>query len=81
MTDEPKVDHLKANEPSAQPVKPSCRARRVTLASALKQARKAGVNVKRADIEPDGRVSLTFGNPNDPVTENEWDRVLHRDKN
>jgi len=36
------------------------RQRKPTLAGALKQAKKAGVNVSGATIE-DGKVSLTFG--------------------
>jgi hypothetical protein len=37
------------------------RERRPTLAAALKQASKAGVDVKGATLAADGSVSLTFG--------------------
>jgi hypothetical protein len=39
------------------------RRRRPTLAGALKQASKAGVNVKGATVAADGSVSLQFGEP------------------
>jgi hypothetical protein len=39
------------------------RARRPTLAGALKQASKAGAKVRGATVAADGRVSLQFGEP------------------
>jgi hypothetical protein len=48
------------------------RERKPTLAAALKQASKAGVDVKGATLAADGSVSLTFGKPS-PVKHNSWD--------
>jgi hypothetical protein len=53
------------------------RQRRPTLAVALRQADKAGVNVVGATIRRDGSVALAFGSvsgrPESP--DNEWDTV------
>ena len=46
----------------ASPRMPRRRRRKTTLASALKEARKAGAAVSAATIE-DGKVTLTFGEP------------------
>ncbi len=61
-----------------EPCKPRTRrARKPTLAQALREAAKAGVNVAGATIE-DGKVSLTFGKPSAAtVNENEWDEELY----
>jgi len=53
---------------------PRRRARRPTLARALREARKAGVNVAGATIE-DGKVSLTFGEAQ-PEPTNDHDKWL-----
>ena len=42
---------------------PPRRRRKLSLASELRQAAKAGLNVTAAMIEPDGRLSLRFGEP------------------
>lgn len=54
------------------------RARRPTLAAALKQANKAGIDVKGATLAADGSVSLTFGNTvsGNGASDNPWDEVL-----
>jgi hypothetical protein len=52
------------------------RPRRPSLAKELREAKKAGMPVKGAIVEP-GRITLTFGDPADVVDVNEWDRVLH----
>ena len=51
------------------------RARRPTLASALRQARKVGASVSGATISADGSVTITFGQPTVAESENEWDTV------
>ena len=54
------------------------RTRRPTLAAALKQANKAGVDVKGATLAADGSVSLMFGKPSTAtVNENEWDLDIY----
>jgi hypothetical protein len=47
------------------------RRRKTTLARALREAAKAGVNVAGATIE-DGKVTLTFGEPRPTETGNPW---------
>jgi hypothetical protein len=49
--------------------------RRPSLANALREAKKAGMSVKGAIVEP-GRITLTFGDPAEVGDVNEWDRVL-----
>jgi len=51
------------------------RVRRPTLRDALKAAKAAGQTVKSAVVEPDGRVTLTFGS-GESVTADDWDRKL-----
>jgi hypothetical protein len=58
---------------AAQPRTP--RQRKPNLATAIKLARKAGVNVSGAVFETDGRLSLTFGesnNANGSSTLDDW---------
>jgi hypothetical protein len=49
--------------------------RRPSLAKELREAKKAGMPVKGAIVEP-GRITLTFGDPAATIDVNEWDRVL-----
>jgi hypothetical protein len=49
--------------------------RRPSLAKELRDAKKAGMSVKGAIVEP-GRITLTFGDPAEVGDVNEWDRVL-----
>jgi hypothetical protein len=51
------------------------RERKPTLAAELKQASKAGVDVKGATVAADGAVSLQFGEAQ-PEPKNETDREL-----
>ena len=51
------------------------RARKPTLAGALKQASKAGVDVKGATLAADGSVSLQFGEPQTEQT-NDLDKWM-----
>jgi len=51
------------------------RPRRPSLARELRKAKKAGMPVKGAIVEP-GRITLTFGDPAEIIDVNEWDRVL-----
>jgi hypothetical protein len=46
--------------------------RKPTLVSELRQAKKAGLSVKGATIEPDGRLSLQFGEPEPTEASNPW---------
>jgi len=56
--------------------------RKPTLASELRQARRAGLSVTAAIIDPDGRLSLQFGEPTaESVESNPWDRVLNHAQN
>jgi hypothetical protein len=48
------------------------RQRRPTLASALKQAAKAGTPVRRATIEADGAVTIVVGQPEPTEATNPW---------
>jgi hypothetical protein len=78
------VDHLtaldlvvgSAAKPEPQP-KPK-RKRRPTLISVAKQAARAGLEVKRYEVDPDGKISIVTGKPDitNPETGNEWDSVL-----
>jgi hypothetical protein len=53
------------------------RHRKPSLAAAIKQARKAGVDVQGATVRPDGSVSLTFGHPAESnVAGNPWDGAV-----
>jgi len=51
------------------------RPRHPSLAKELREAKKAGMSVKGAIVEP-GRITLTFGDAAEVVDINEWDRVL-----
>jgi|SRR5271166_3718280 hypothetical protein len=51
------------------------RPRRPSLAKELREAKKAGMSVKGAIVEP-GRITLTFGGRAEVLDVNEWDRVL-----
>jgi len=49
-----------------------------TLVSVAKQAEKAGLEVARYEVDPDGKISVVTGKPDitTPETGNEWDSVL-----
>jgi len=51
------------------------RPRRPTLRSALDAAQKAGKPVKSATVDPDGKITITFGEPTADATD-DWDRKL-----
>ena len=54
------------------------RRRKPSLAAALNDAQKAHTPVKTAVVEPDGKIVLTFGEPETGGAKaNEWDTVLH----
>jgi hypothetical protein len=50
--------------------------RRPSLASALAAAKRAGQTVRSATIDPNGGVTLTFGNEAPTESGEEWDRAL-----
>jgi hypothetical protein len=69
---------------SEPPSKRVRRQRRPTLSAALKAAKAAGQTVKSAVLDPDGRVTLTFGSGESVASTNDdWDKKLeeleHRD--
>src|SRR5262245_8784531 len=49
--------------------------RKPTLASAAKQARKAGIEVGRYEIKPDGSIVIVPGQPAPDADANPWDVV------
>jgi len=51
------------------------RPRRPTLRSALAAAKAAGKAVRSATIDPDGKVTITFGEPAADATD-DWDKKL-----
>jgi hypothetical protein len=53
--------------------------RKPTLLSVAKQARKAGIEVARYEVEPSGKIVLVTGKGDSAdVTANPWDAVLSR---
>ena len=62
---------------SEPPNKPTRRQRRPTLRDALNAARSSGQKVKGAVVEPDGKITLTFGDSAvDGTNDSDWDRKL-----
>jgi hypothetical protein len=51
------------------------RKRRPSLRGALEAAQKVGQKVKGAVVEPDGKITLIFGEPK-ADTNDDWDRKL-----
>jgi|SRR5215813_3210677 len=61
----------------AAPIKPTRKPRKPTLASAKKQASKAGIEVNRYEMKPDGTIAVVPGAPTANDAEaNPWDEVL-----
>jgi hypothetical protein len=57
------------------------RQRKPTLASVAKQASKAGIEVARYEIEPNGKIVVVTGKPGEQdSTINEWDDLYGKDK-
>jgi hypothetical protein len=51
--------------------------RKPTLLSVAKQARRAGIEVARYEIEPSGKIVVVTGKPDSADgTQNPWDSVL-----
>jgi hypothetical protein len=51
--------------------------RRPTLTSIARQAAKAGLEVSRYELDPDGKISIVIGKPGAETTiSNPWDEVL-----
>ena len=59
-----------------EPDKRGRQRRRPTLKSALDAAQKAGKPVKSAMVDPDGKITLTFGEPAADNADDDWDRKL-----
>jgi hypothetical protein len=55
------------------PEEPARRRRRLTVARAIREIQKAGASIARVEIEPDGRIALTFGERTTPKSNNELD--------
>src|SRR5262245_19527894 len=59
----------------ASPPPHARRQRKPNLASALRQAPKAGASVQGAVIDPSGKIELRFGEPEKPTT-NPWEAEI-----
>jgi hypothetical protein len=53
----------------------SKRQHRPKLSAALKAAKSAGLPLRGASISPDGKIELTFGEP-EPEAGDAWDKAL-----
>jgi hypothetical protein len=58
--------------PADGPRTPARKPRRPSLASVAKQASKAGIEVARYEIKPDGSVVVVTGEPESTALENPW---------
>jgi hypothetical protein len=56
-----------AEDAEAQPVQRRTRKRKPTLAGVARQAAKAGIEVARFDVRPDGTIGVVIGKPTDPT--------------
>jgi hypothetical protein len=56
--------------------KPARRPKRPSLATELRHAEKAGRKVRSSTTEPDGRVTLQYGEPDAPEPTNDLDTWL-----
>jgi hypothetical protein len=63
-----------AEQSQTAPVPPqrARRSRKPTLASVAKQASKAGIEVSRYEVRPDGTVAVVTGKPESTEPENPW---------
>jgi hypothetical protein len=59
-------------------VKKPPRHRKPSLAAVLKQATQAGQSVKGAVIEPNGKIELTFGEPDPSESTNPWNAEIKK---
>jgi hypothetical protein len=73
---EPEPDEVEGAD-TAKPARKR-REHKPTLAGALKQASKAGVDVKGATLAADGSVSLQFGEAEPSEASNPWDAEIER---
>jgi hypothetical protein len=46
------------------------------LRSALAAAQKAGKAIKSATVDPDGKITITFGAPEADTASDDWDKKL-----
>ena len=72
------IEELTAQTPKPAP-RPR-RARKPTLASVAKQASKAGLEVGRFEIEPDGKIVIVIGKSSgvgNDAAANEWDEEFN----
>jgi hypothetical protein len=62
----------------AKTFSPSRRRRKATLASIAKEAAKAGLEVARYEVDPDGKISVVTGKPGTATSGNPWDAEIER---
>jgi hypothetical protein len=55
---------------------PTRRQRRPTLKAALEAAQKVGKAVRSATVDPDGKITITFGEPAAETASDDWDKKL-----
>src|SRR5262249_12505607 len=74
----PKPPHntIRRGRAVSEPPKKSVRKRKPTLRAALEAAKAVGEKVKGAVVEPDGKITLTFGEPTAADANEDWDRKL-----
>ncbi len=71
-----KVHHLTGADLIVSIVKKTARrTRKPTLASVARQAAKAGLEVVRYEVDPDGKIIIVT-EKNENINSNEWDREL-----
>ena len=69
------ADHLRDPASGEEPIKRR-RRRKPSLISVAKQAAKAGLEVARYEVDPDGKIIIVTGKTGDVTTGNLWDEVL-----
>jgi hypothetical protein len=66
-------------EPWDQPTRKRRKKHAPTLASVAKQAAKAGIEVARYEVNPDGRINIVTGKPEEIISGqpemNEWNTI------
>lgn len=67
-------------EPWDVPTRKRRKRKSPSLVSVAKQAAKAGIEVARYEVEPDGKINIITGTADGETTNNEWDDVYGEDK-
>ena len=63
---------LKSGDKPGKPPRTARKPRKPTLVSVAKQASKAGIEVARYEVEPDGRINVVTGKPEASTESNPW---------